>query len=367
MKIKRTHLVIMSFIAVLIVMAGLTVPALANSPKSVPEMINGLPVIYVETHENTASLADGQRIFILLDNISSSYEDSHKLLSSKIEELKSILGDGDTIRVVGGPNASKEKFLQAHERNEAIFQEYGDRLVPPRPVVESPELKLNPMATTGERTYAAVRNTDEDHSITVKGIRAEMAGITVGDDQEEYSFFIINGEADDGYVMQSGQRYNPYGTGIHLYYSVGPGHLASDSYSMDYDDTHDYRYEVKYMGASGWWLLNVTDLDTSDYEYYIENNGSGEELVSTYNTSVFFENYNSNANWWYGFPCYVSAHDARIYNGYNWVDWSYDEIDICGSKYSCGWDNDGKISGELVDDGTAVWDLTELLLANTSY
>jgi hypothetical protein len=367
MKIKRTRLVIMSFIAGLTVLAGLTVPALANSPKSVPETINGLPVIYVEKHENTASLADGRRVFIVLDNISSSYEDPHKLFSSKIEELKSILGDGDSIRVVGGPNASKEKYLQAHEKKEAFFQEYGDTLVPPRPVVESPEFELYPMATTSDHTFAIVANMDEDHSITVKGIRSEMAGITVGDDQTSYSFFITNGETDDDYFLQSGQRYNLNGTGEHIYYvNDGHGYVVYDEYSMDYDNTHDYRYEIKNV-ASGYWLLNVTDLDTSDYEYYIENTGSGVELVATKSTSVFFENYNSNANWFYGFPYYVSAHDARIYNGYNWVDWSYEQISICGGVSQCGWNNDGKISGELVDDETALWDLTELLLANTTY
>lgn len=366
---RRTRLVIMSFIAGLMLLVGLTVPAFASSPKPVPESINGLSVIYVETPENTASLAEGRRVFVILDNRSSSYEESHKLFSSTIKELKSILGDGDSIKVIGGPNASKEQFIQGHDRNDAFFREYGDTLKPPMPVVESPEFRPNPMTTTGENTYAVVKNMDDDHSITVKGIRSEMAGISVGDNQSSYSFFITNGYADDGYFLQSGQRYNPNGSGAHIYYTYNGSGTVYEAYSMDYTVNHDYRYEIKNMGASGWWLLNVTDLDTSDYEYYIENNGSGVKLVSNQNTSVFFENYNSNEDWYYGFPYYVSAHDARIYNGYNWVDWSYEDIDICGSASSsdCDWDNDGKISGELVDDGTALWDLTELLLAYTSY
>ena len=58
----------------LILMASLSVNA-ADEP-DFPKEVNGLPVIFVETSENTVGLTEGQVTLVLLDNTSTTAKES---------------------------------------------------------------------------------------------------------------------------------------------------------------------------------------------------------------------------------------------------------------------------------------------------
>lgn len=82
----------------------------------------------------------------------------------------------------------------------------------------------------------------------------------------------------------------------------------------------------------------------------------GTRLWGGDNTSVWFENQNSNYQWYQGFTNPVIAHTARNYVNGNSSNWSREvqEITFCGTDYPDDYD---AISGTLVNNGTAEFHL----------
>ena len=83
-------------------------------------------------------------------------------------------------------------------------------------------------------------------------------------------------------------------------------------------------------------------------------------LENSPNTSVFFENWNSNTNWYTGFPATISASHAReeVYSVR--INWNSENIVI--KRNLTVYPNNDIISGHLVGDQTATWTLKNYLL-----
>jgi hypothetical protein len=87
-----------------------------------PEFINGLPVIFVETSENTYWLDSNEVVLVILDD-SNSIGGSIARISDYLSNHK--LPEGWSIDVIGGPGASKVKFLEVHNSNNEAFKKVG--------------------------------------------------------------------------------------------------------------------------------------------------------------------------------------------------------------------------------------------------
>jgi hypothetical protein len=313
-------------------------------------------------------LIEGKRIIVVLDTVSSSKQESVERFGSSIESVKSLLSDGDMIEVYGGPGASMAQYEKIHAENDAFWREYGPfTLSSPSSAVQSEQLTGSVAATATDHSLAIFTN--DDPSIrTVQAISAHMSGINIGTSQNLYSAFLVNGVTNvSRYFLQSGQLYygQPYqqnGTAKHVWTDTSHG-LNPIWFNLPYQINHEYVYDVTYMGSPGVWWLGAEDYGTGSFDYFIEYNGQGSQLIRDRGTSVFFENASTNANWWYGFPVYVTAYHAREWNGSQWINWTQGHVSIVYASSPQEYPNNGKISGTLVNDQTALWDLTLLLLA----
>ena len=106
--------------------------------------------------------------------------------------------------------------------------------------------------------------------------------------------------------------------------------------------------------------MGVKDENTGLFDSFIETHGTGSQFQNHPGTSVFFENWNSNTNWYTGFPTTISASHERELVSYVRVNWTHENIAI--QRGNIGYPNHGIISGHLVGDQTATWTLRNCLL-----
>jgi len=93
-----------------------------SSNQTYPEFINGLPVIFVETSENTCWLDSNRVILVILDD-SNSIEGSIAKISDYLSNHQ--LPEGWSIDVIGGPGFSEEEFLRVHNSLNEAFKKTG--------------------------------------------------------------------------------------------------------------------------------------------------------------------------------------------------------------------------------------------------
>jgi hypothetical protein len=143
----------------------------------------------------------------------------------------------------------------------------------------------------------------------------------------------------------------------------GEGHPVPTEFDVNelpyyYGDT--YKFEVG-LAVSTWYAYG-NNLDTGDHDTYytISSVTGGTHFVYSTNTSIFFENANSETDWWYGFgynPLEIKwAWERR--NGSNSY-WQYESklvIDSDENVYSAT----DEITGSLLSFGTAYIHLDEL-------
>jgi len=298
-----------------------------------------------------------------MDNLSSSKEESVQRFQATIDSVKAMLTPGDMIEVYGGPGVSKEQYIKIHEENDAFWREHGPLKIGPPPGDVLTQGVASTSTITGvDKSYAIFTNDDPSSSRTVQGISAHMSGIAVGTSQNNFSAFLVNGMTNvSNYQFQSGQAYYSNGVAKHVWTDTSHG-LVAQWFNLQYELYHEYIYDVTYMGSPGVWWMGVEDNGTGWFDYFIEYYGQGTKLVKGNGTSVFWENANTNSNWWHGFPVYVIAYHAREWNGSSYINWSKGHVVITYLSEG-SYPNNGKISGSLVNDQTALWDLTLLLLA----
>ncbi|OGN95694.1 MAG: hypothetical protein A2Z77_07930 [Chloroflexi bacterium RBG_13_51_36] len=362
---------------IVLVLLLILVPAITvSSDKEYPQFINGEPVIVVQTSENTLSLSSNTVVLTILDD-SNSMEESIAKFSDYLGSHQ--LPEGWSITVVGGPGASEEGVLKVHDSFNDAVRKNGGPFKTGRPIQsfassESPEIAASTIGPTNP-TFA-IDATGDPGSETIKYIAAQWVAPQVGPNQDEYSELLVNGWTDQGlvdpygdyqsgYFLQSGQLYYG-GQGYHIWTDTSKGYL-NQFWPVEYVPGHECWYAI-----AGWvdgsWSVAMYDVSAGGmWSWHWEPEAVGTKLVQSIATSVFFENWNTNTNWYTGFTNPISVYKA--YNGFSYPlsihKWYNDYIVILddeGSQQS----NDiifKIISGRLRNLGTANWNLHRILLA----
>jgi hypothetical protein len=335
----------------------------ANSvSQSIPQSINGLRVIFIQTPANTPYLNAGERIITLLDNSASSMESANKF--SNVESIKSLLNPGDLIEVWGGEGASEAQYDANHAATIESWEKNGSiQLYKPTTTIVNQGTAVS--SDIGHTGVAAIQDTDTGIK-TVIAISAHMVGITAGTSQNGAgSAFLVNATTNAGWFYQAGQFYYHDGTwaNVYSYTSDNPANQARP-FTLQYAVGHDYNYDVTYLGSDSVWWLGAADETTGYYNFFIDYNGHGSQLANVAGTGVWFENYNTNTHWNDGFPVFIRAYSARelITNPtYQWVNWTgdYPQLWIGGfGPYPAS----GVIYGHLAGNQTASWLLASVPL-----
>jgi hypothetical protein len=322
-------------IAALVTSGGL--PVSANSvSQSIPQSINGLRVIFIQTPANTPYLNAGERIITLLDNSASSMESANKF-SSNVESIKSLLKPGDLIEVWGGEDASEAQYDANHAATIETWKKNGSIQLY-NPTITSVNQETAASTATTYAGYASIQDTDIGNNTNVWGISVQMYGITPNPSQNGTgSAFLVNATTNPSqsppnyypsWFYQAGQFYYHDGTCANVYSYKGdnPPNQARQ-FTLKVTQGHLYNYEVRNLGgpSSIFWQMEATDLTTGSYNYFLDPYGHGTYLVNDKNTSFWFENQNPNPGWWSGFPPYVWAYSAKEFRSYQWVNWTSDD------------------------------------------
>ena len=347
--------------SIILLLLLILVPTIAvSSDQKYPEFINGERVIFVQTSENTFSLESNAVVLTILDD-SNSMEESMAKFSDYLGNHQ--LPKGWSISVIGGLGASAEEFLQIHNSfNDAVKKNGGPFQLGPIQLQQS----------IG-RTYAIDAPSDPS-SETITYISAEWIAPQVGNNQNHYSAMLVNGWTNQGctdpygnpwsgYFLQSGQLYAD-GDGHHVWADTTTGFVAQD-FGVPYTQGQNCQYLIAKFSSG--WTMGFRNLSTGGYNYHIEPNAVGTKLVKNTNTSVFFENWNTNSNWYLGFTNPISVRNA--YDGIAYPasvhPWKNEYIvikDTYGNTHSNGIIFK-IISGHLRNLGTANWNLQRILLA----
>ena len=354
----------------------------AATSLALPTSINGFPVIFVQTSANTPSLAAGQnttsptavkRIITLLDNSSSSMQESANKFSSDIASVRAMLQPGDVIEVYGGPGATKAQFDTIHATNNKTWS--------PTQLHEVPTNAVNQASTVSPDTtqFYPVMVIDQDWdnaNSSILAISAHIPGITIGNDQNGYSALLVNGLANGTvnynnqqvpFFLQSGQLYKN-GQCSNVWVTTNDNPYVKDSavaFDMPYYVNDDYTYEVDSLGSQsnpGVWLLGVTDnTENGVFDYVITYNGAGYQLVWDQNTSVFFENDNTSGGqypWYTGFPYSIRVTEATDFTTtptYHWQNWGYESQQEILNDGQTTYPLNGALTGHLVNNLNAWW------------
>ena len=371
-----------TFAIVALMLPG-TVSAASSPASIIPTSINGLPVIFVQTPENTPALTTQEnaspstavkRIITLLDTSSSSMQESASKFSSDIESVRAMLRPGDVIEIYGGNGATEAQFDSAHAANNASWSEHSS-VQSYLPAANNTHEKNTSSSDTGTQNPGWAYFQDNDTNIL--GLSAHISGInnsswgncgflvnglTNGQDQNSVNYFLQSGQWLFGPGITS---WNCWATSVGGQNNDPQGPYGAVQFNLPYVVGHDYEYDVIYLGGgnsgsfngqySAWWLGTEDHSAGGTFDYVIEYYGYGTGLVnSNPNTSVFFENWNASANWNPG-AVYVSASEAREYtSSYQWVNWTSATPDLgIGGIYP--FSPIGVICGTIAQNQTASW------------
>jgi hypothetical protein len=351
MKILRRKMKILKSVILIaaLILTMFSPLSVTGNETSYPTQIDGLPVIYMQTHENTYSLSEGEVIITLMDKESKTAEESTSRLKLDSFLKEYTMPSKLKIEVYGGYGASIAKFLEIHEKNNKKYLECG------RVSLGGPLSTDNPVITaTQDHTYAAVRNNDPS-SQTITGIGAYWQAPTIGTYQDRYSAFMVNAMTNTGYFMQSGQYYwNGMGYNVYADYDTG---YENRDFNLAYHIGDLYEFSI-YKSAGHWamWCENRTDWE---YDYFYELNSTGTRLRRELNTSVWFENFNTVSYWYINFTSPLSSYHAADCTT-QWKAWNGQTIIIqdCNGQSQ---PNNNIITGSLVNYGYARWNLMNVL------
>ena len=334
-------------------------PIFAADQAKIPSSVNGLPVIFIKTSENTLYLDEHEKILVLFDNASSTGLESIEKYSIFEYFEENPLPKGFSLQIYAGEGASIEEFMRMHKKNNATFEKYGHIQLGGQ--IAYSEQSGTKSCTTYYQTYAGINILDTPGD-DVQGLHIEIEAPEVGDNQSDYSALLVNGWSNNDFFMQAGQ----------LYYSGQGYNVWADSessyqvrcFDVDYVEGHDYAYVIAYYGG-GDWIYVCGDTNSAQSDTYVQHDASGSYLIRDINTSVFFENWNTNADWYEDFSNPLTVWDAEDldYSPYSWSEWDNTDIFIVDTNQYVQ-DNDilEIIFGDLSDDTPAYCDLENVLL-----
>lgn len=323
-----------------------------------PTSISGLPVFFIQTAENTFGFSDKEVVLVLYDADATSPEESILKLSLSEYLSKSPLPEGYHIEIYGGKNASKEEYIKSHYENNA-FRAKQYKLFE-SPVSRSQGSSTKSVTSTIRASFTIDANVDPS-SQSIYSQAAEWNAPTVGNNQNQYSALLNNALIDlnSSYMIQTGHLFAS-GVGRNVYSTPDYGYIAQ-YFNLPYTVNHTYKFSLyKYS----YWYMQCQDINTGVYDYFAVPLPY-DRMRYTYDqpwTSIFFENYNTNANWYQGFsPTSITVSNAK--DGLSYTpnkNWGSDDrrYQYDGQFYSIG----NKITGSLANGGTATWNLQYLPL-----
>jgi len=330
---KKTIILVISVLCIAALVTSGGLPVSANSvSQSIPQSINGLPVIFIQTPANTPYLTAGKRIITLLDNSASSMESANKF-SSNVESIKSLLKPGDLIEVWGGEGASVAQYDANHASTIESWKKNGSIQLY-NPTTTSVNQETTASAAIPYAGVANIQDTDIGNT-NIMGISVQIYGITAGTSQNHGSAFLVNAMTNpsqyppwySSWFYQAGQYYYGNGTcaNVYSYQSDNPANTARP-FTLQVTQGHLYNYDIRNLGfpSCAFWEMEVTDLTSFSYNYFLDPFGHGTYLINSKNTGVWFENQNTNPGWNNGFPPNIWACSAKeyIYPSYQWVNWT---------------------------------------------
>ncbi|MFA5307998.1 MAG: hypothetical protein WC370_00745 [Dehalococcoidales bacterium] len=265
---------------------------------SYPQEINGYPVIFIQTPENTYGLKDCEVILTLLDNANKTIEESFAKLNISEYLNKNPLPKGWNISVYGGNGATKENFEKAHQANQEQLIKFAKENQPwfsGRGTIQNIDFTVDSrMKQANFPTFSICANTDPSSQV-VTSQRARLVSMVVGANQDWGSYFLVNGMTDVGrYFLQAGQLYIQ-GTGWNIWTDTALG-LYPQFFAIPYAIGHVVKYDICY--SYNVWSIWCEDMSTGTFEYYFRTSATGTKLIRDGHTSVWFENWNSNADWY---------------------------------------------------------------------
>lgn len=181
----------------------------------------------------------------------------------------------------------------------------------------------------------------------------------IGNSQSNFSAFLNNGLTSANDLLQNGLLFD-LSRGSVVWTDEAHG-LSPQYYNIDYHVGDDYYFTVSYTNDHWWLCASNQSRAPSNYQCARSSQTDGTTLWGGDNTSVWFENQNSNYDWYQGFTDPVIAHMARNYMNGTSSYWSREiqEITFCGTDYP---DDYNAISGTLVNNGTAEFHLIRVPL-----
>ena len=145
-----------------------------------------------------------------------------------------------------------------------------------------------------------------------------------GTSQNRWSVALNNVVTDDDYFMQHGIQFKEGQPRI-VWTEDHEGLEPQEYRLVPYVADAWYQFRIIYL--SGVWFMCAGNDANIDTEYECEQSGhaTGTHLKLDINTSVFFENANTNANWHSGFPATIAVKHALIYVDGNYQQWSTED------------------------------------------
>ncbi|MDE1861982.1 MAG: hypothetical protein KGI33_03610 [Thaumarchaeota archaeon] len=136
--------------------------------------------------------------------------------------------------------------------------------------------------------------------------------------------------------------------------------------NVTYGSTDTWKFEI-YVNTSGYWVIYGDDI--SNNQKFTHTSGVSPTYTTMktddVNTSIFFENQNTNTSWYSQFQSSVNAtalyRDHSSGNWYNWGADTQEDIDCSGNPYTYPYTGQVIESGtDLSSGNTAVWDLQNM-------
>jgi len=353
---KRFGFYLTYLLGVLALSTSLIIPVSANSlSQTIPTSIAGLPVIYVETPSNTLGLQPGTIDIVLLEKNDSTTTEhtSRKLVSEHLNSHS--LPNGWSISVIGGPNVSKDEFqkdITAHNewylKNSLTISTNQSLLTTVSPATALPTVwaidqygdTSNYQVTEQDVTWTAPYKYDDNQ------------------DMGHFTTLLNNIWTNTGSFIQTGEIFWAYGTPQNTY-ACNSWTFNRYYISTPYVANHIFTFVIVYTG--GQWLTECYDHNsmTWDDEY---TPATGNYAANTADTSVFFENNNTNPLWWTFFytPGYqypqISVNLAWDKRNGMFSSWNNDTIVIRRANRTTVIPTPpGIIGGGLKNFGTATW------------
>jgi hypothetical protein len=173
----------------------------------------------------------------------------------------------------------------------------------------------------------------------------------------------VNPTTGNVWFLQAGQLYfrNLYGENGWTDDNYG---LRLQNFNIPYNPGDSMRFQIYRDPFSGCWEQTCYNLTQGFYAYHLAGYVTGSILVQTLDSSsIWFENWNTNSDWYIGFTnpisCYL-AMDGVV--GVNMKkQWNNEDIEIVDNNHSLQ-PNTGEITGHLINGLTAYWHLDHILL-----